>query len=37
LNDANNAAGVASGKVTALTGTVARLNAEFEKDKAKNV
>ena len=37
LNDANNAAGVASGKVTTLTGTVAQLNAEFQKDKAKNV
>ena len=37
LTDANNAAQLASGKVTTLTSTVARLNTEFEKNKIKNV
>jgi membrane-bound lytic murein transglycosylase MltF len=37
LNEANNAATVASSKVTSLQQSVAQLNQEFEKDKAKNV
>lgn len=37
LNEANNAAAVASSKVTALQQSVTQLNQEFEKDKAKNV
>lgn len=37
LNEATNAATVASGKVTTLKQSVAQLNQEFEKNKAKNV
>lgn len=37
LSEATNAATVASGKVTTLKQSVAQLNQEFEKDKAKNV
>jgi ribosome assembly protein YihI (activator of Der GTPase) len=37
LSEANNAATVASSKVTSLQQSVTQLNQEFEKDKTKNV